>query len=172
MLTKVFAGAVQAGFHGGNARIECLGDLGVTPAFLHEREEGAVLRTKLRERVAEGIEFLGVDRAGRLGDVFVLVSEQQKNEAEFLATELVDARVAGETKQPGFKLRGSLQTIQCPDHLDKDLLGQVLDVIAAIRHGVNKASDAVLVGHDEFALSPLVALLGAADEVGELGRRS
>jgi len=170
MLTKVFAGAVQAGFHGGDAGIECLGDLGVTAAFLHEREEGAVLRTQLRERVAEGIEFLGVDRAGRLGDVFMLVSERQKNATEFLAAELVDARVAREPEEPRFELRGRLQAVEGPDHLDEDLLRQILHVIAASGHGVNEAGDPVLVGDNELALSGFVALLSPADKVGQRGR--
>ena len=163
---------MQARLDGRYAGVEGLGDFGVAAAFLHEREKRAVLRAELRERVTERVEFLGVHRAGRFRDVFVLVAEGEKDAAEFLAAQLVDAGVAREAEEPRFELRGRLETIERADHLDKNLLRQVLHVIAAVRHGVNKAGDAVLVGHDEIALRALVALLGAANEVGELGRRS
>ena len=72
MFAKVFTGAVEASFHRRDARRERLRDFRVTAAFLHEREEGAILRTKLLQRVPQRVKFLAADRARRLGDVFVL----------------------------------------------------------------------------------------------------
>ena len=172
MFAKVFARAMKASLHCGNAGIEGLGNFGVAAAFLHEGEERAVLRAELGERVAEGIEFLGVDGARRLGDVFVLVAEREKNAAEFLAAKLVDAGIAREAEEPRLKLRRRLQTVERADHLDEDLLGQILDVIAASSHGVNEAGDPVLVGDNELPLGIFVALLSPADKVGQCGRFS
>jgi hypothetical protein len=172
VFAKVFARAVEASFHCGNAGIEGLGNFGVTAAFLHEGEERAVLRAELGERVAEGIELLGVDGAGGLGNIFVLVAEREEDPAQLLAAQLVDAGVAGEAEEPGLKLRRRLQTIQRADHLDEDLLGQILDVIAASGHGVNETGDTVLISDNELALGVFVALLSPADEVGQCGRFS
>ncbi len=172
MFAKVFPRPMEASFDGGDARVERLRDLGVAAAFLDEGEQGAVLRAKLGERVAERVEFLGVDRAGRLGDVLVFLAKREKNAAEFLAAELVDAGVAREAEEPRLELRRGLQTVERADHLDKDLLRQILHVIAASGHGVNEACDPVLVGNNELPLGPLVALLSPADKVGQRGRRS
>jgi hypothetical protein len=172
MFAKVFARAMEASFHRGDAGLEGLGNFGVAAAFLHEGEERAVLRPELGERVAEGVEFLGVDRAGRLGDVFVFVTKRQENAAEFLAAELIDAGVAREAEEPRLKLRRRLQTVEGADHLDEDLLRQIFDVIAASGHGVNEARDAMLVGDNELTLGVFVALLSPANKVGQCGRFS
>ncbi len=104
MLAKMFARAVEASFHRGDTGIESFGNFRVAATFLHEGEERAILRAELGERVAERIELLGIDRAGRLGDVLVLITKRQENPAQFLAAELIDAGVAREAEQPRFKL--------------------------------------------------------------------
>jgi len=171
MVAKVFARAVEASFHGSDAGFEGLGDLGVAPPLLDEREEGAVLRAELGEGVAERIELLGVHRTGRFGNVFVLLAEGQEDPAQFLAAELIDASVAREAEEPRFELRRRLQAVEGPDHLDENLLRQILHVIAASGHGVDEAGDPVLVGDNELPLGGFVALLSPADKVGQRGRR-
>jgi hypothetical protein len=87
-----------------------------------------------------------------------------------LPAQLVDARIPGQPKQPGLKLGRRLQTIQSPDHLDKNLLGQVLHVIASSSHGVHEASHPVLVADNEFMLGGFFPLLSPADQVSQRTR--
>ena len=170
MLTKVFARAVKASFHCGNTCGQNFGDFRMAAALLHQREEGAVLRAKLGECVTQGIQFLGIDRARGFWNVFVLFAKRLKNPAQFLPAELVDAGVARQPEQPRLELRRRLQTIQGADHLDKNLLRQVFDVIASARHGVNESRDAMLVADDELTLGDFLAALSPADEVGQRSR--
>ncbi|MCX6950705.1 MAG: hypothetical protein NTV51_00730 [Verrucomicrobia bacterium] len=170
MFAKVLAGSVKASLHRSHRRIEGFGDFRMAATFLHKGEESAVLRAELGERVAEGVKLLRIDRAGRLGNVFVFFAKRQEDPPQFLATELVDARVAREAKKPRFKLGRRLQTIDRPDHLDKDLLGKVFNVIAPIGHGVDKSRNPVLVSDNELPLGVFVALLSPADKVGQRGR--
>ena len=144
----------------------------MTAALLHEREERAVLGAKLRERMAQRVELLGVHRAGRLGDVLMLLAERQENPAQLLPAELIDARVAREAEEPRLKLRRSLQAIDRAHHLDEDLLREVLHVITAARHGVDKPRDPVLVEPYELPLGGFFALLGPPHNCGQLGRCS
>jgi hypothetical protein len=170
MLAKVFARAVEASFHCRDAGGKNFRDLRMTATLLDQCEERAILRAELRERVAQGVEFLGVDRAGRLGNVFVLFAEGEENPPQLLAAQLIDARVARETEKPRLELRGRLQTIQRANHLDEHLLRQVFDVIAASGHGVNEAGNAMLVTDDELALGGFIALLSPPNEVGQRSR--
>jgi len=172
VFAQVFARAVEASLHGRDAGLEGFGDFGVAAALLDEREERAVLGTELREGVAERVEFLGIHRPGRLGDVFVLVAERQENAAQLLAAELVDAGVAREPEEPRLELRGRLQAVEGADHFDEDLLRQILHVIAAAGHGVNEAGHPVLVADNKLPLGDFVALLSPADKVGQCGRCS
>jgi hypothetical protein len=55
----------------------------VTAALLHQREQRAILRPQLAERMAQGVELFGIDRAGRLGNFFVLFTEGQKDTRNF-----------------------------------------------------------------------------------------
>jgi hypothetical protein len=167
MLAEMFARTVEASFHRGDTGGKNFGDFGVTAALLDQREQRAVLRAKLRERMTQRIEFLGIDRAGRLGNIFVLLAEGEKNAPQFLTPQLVDARVACQPEKPRFELRRRLQTIQGADHLDKNLLREVFDVITSARHSINKAGDAMLVGNNELPLSDLVALLGPPYKVSQ-----
>jgi hypothetical protein len=122
--------------------------------------------------MTQGIEFLGTDRTRRLRNIFVLFAEGQENPAQFLPPQLVDARVSRQAEQPGFKLRGRLQTIEGANHLDENLLGEVLDVITSTSHSVNEAGDSVLVTDNELPLGGFVALLSSSHEIGERSRRS
>jgi hypothetical protein len=167
---EVFASAMKTGLHGGDAGAKGFGDLGVTAAFLHEGKENAVLRTKLGKSVTESIEFLGIDGSAGLRHVFVLGRERQKDAAEFLAPQVVDAGVAREAEEPRLKLLRRMQTRERPDHLDKDELREVLHRIAAPDNRINETGHAVLVGDDKVALALGIAALGAADEVDQLGR--
>ncbi len=135
MLAKMLARAVEASFHRDDTGLESFGDFRVAAPLLHQREECAIMRAELGECVAKGVEFLEVHGAGRLGDVFVLFAKRQENAAQFLAAELVDARVAREAKEPGLELGGCLQPVEGADHFDEDLLRQILHVIAAAGHG-------------------------------------
>ena len=165
MLAKVFARTVKASFHRGDAGVENLGDFRMTPALLDQRQQGPILRAKLRQRMPQGVQLLGVHRAGRLGNVFVLLPERKENPPELLPPQLIDARVSRQPEQPGFELRRRLETIQRADHHDEDLLRQILHVIAAVRHGINEAGNPMLIPDDEFPLGPLVALLCPADKI-------
>jgi hypothetical protein len=120
----------------------------------------------------ERIQFLGIDGTGRLGDIFVLFSERQENPAQLLAAELIDAGIAREPEQPGLELRRGLEPVDRPDHLDENLLGQVLHVIASSGHGVHEACHAMLIADNELTLGSFVALLSPAHEVGQRGRWS
>ncbi len=161
---------MEAGFDRRDTGGKSFGNFGMAPALLHEREQGAVLRAQLGQGVPQRIELLGIDGARGLGDVLVLRAKRQEDPAEFLAPQLIDARVAREPEEPGFELRRSLQTIQRANHLDEHLLGQVLDIIAASRHGVNKTRHPMLIADNELPLGGLVALLGPADQVGQRSR--
>lgn len=163
---------MEAGLHGGDAGAERARDLGVAAAFLHQREEDAVLRAKLGESVAESIELLGIDGAGGLGHIFVLGREGEKNAAEFLPAEVVDAGVAREAEEPRLELLRRLKPRQGADHFDKHELREILDRITPPDDRINKTGHAVLVGDDEVALGLGVFALGAADEVDQWGRRS
>ncbi len=172
MISKMFASAVETSFHRGNAGAKGLGDLRMTATFLHQSQEGAILRPELGEGVPQCVELLGIDGAGRLRDVFMLGRKRQKNAAQLLAAEVVDARVARESKEPRFKLLGCLQPVEGADHFDEDELGDVLDCIAAPDDGVNETSHPALIGDDEVALGIGGTALSAAYEVDQLGRRS
>lgn len=170
MLTKVFARAVEASFHGGDAGGESLGDFRVAPALLHEGEQRAVLGAELGEGMAQRVELLGVHGTRGLGNIFVLVAKREENPAEFLAAELVDAGVAREAKEPRLELRRRLQAVEGADHLDKNLLCEILDVVAASGDGVNETRDPVLIRDDELMHRGFVAPLGPANGVGQSGR--
>jgi len=98
MLAKVLTRTVEASFHRGDTGGKDFGDLRMAAAFLNQGEQGAILGAELVERVAQGIEFLGINRARGLRDILVLDPERQKDPAEFLATELINAGIAGETE--------------------------------------------------------------------------
>lgn len=170
VFAKVFPGAVKTSFHGCDSRIEGNGDFRMAAALLHEGQQRTVLGAELGEGMAQGVEFLGVNGTGGFGNIFVLFTEGQKDAAKFLPAQLVNAGIAGEAKQPGFELRGSLEPGECPDHFDKDLLAQILHVIAPVGHGVNKAGDAMLIGDNELPLGVFVAFLGSPNKVGQRGR--
>jgi hypothetical protein len=170
VFAKMFAGAMKASLHGSHGGIESFGDFRVTAALLHQSEECPVLRAQLSESVPQSVQFLGIDGSGWFGDIFMLFTEGEKDAPELLAAELVDAGIAGEAEEPRFELRRRLQAVDRTDHLDEDLLGQVFDVIAPVRHGVNEARNPVLVGDDELTLGVFVALLSPANKVGQRGR--
>jgi hypothetical protein len=161
---------VEASFHRGDTGIESFGDLGVAAPLLDEGEQCAILRTKLGERVAQGIELLGIHRARRLGNIFVFLAEGQENAAQFLPPQLVDAGVPRQTEKPGFELRRRLQAIDRANHFDENLLRQIFDVIASTRHGVNKAGNPMLVADNELSLGGFVALLSPPNQVGQRSR--
>ena len=170
MFAKVFTGTMKASLHCGDAGLKRLGDFRMAAAFLDQGQQRTVLGTELGQGMAKRIEFLRVHRAGRLRDVLVLFAERQENPAQLLAAELVDARVAREAEEPRLELRRSLQAFEGPHHLDEDLLGQILHIIAASGHGVDEASDPVLVTDNELPLGGFVALLSPANKVGQRGR--
>jgi len=172
MFAKVLTSTMEASLHCGDTGLKGFRNLRMAAALLDESEQGTILRAKLGERMAERIELLGIDRARRLGDVFMLLAEGQKDPAQLLAAELVDARVAREPEKPRFELRRRLQTIERPDHLDEDLLGQILDVIASSGHGVDETSNTMLVADNEVPLGDFIALLSPADKVSQRGRCS
>lgn len=170
MLAKVFARAVEASFHRGDTGIESLGNLGMAAPFLHERKKSPILRPQLPQRVAQRIEFFGVHRAGRFGNILMLLPERQKDAPQLLAPQLIDARVPGEPEQPRLELRGSLQAIDGANHLDEDLLRQIFDIITATGHGVDKSSDPMLVADNELSLGVFVALLSPPNKFGQRSR--
>ena len=172
MFAKMLTRTVEASFHRDDAGLEGFGNFSVAAPLLHEGEQGAIMRAELRKGVTEGVEFLEIHGAGRLGDVFVLVAKGQKDAAELLAAELVDAGVAGEPEEPRLELGRGLEPVEGADHFDEDLLRQVLHIIAAAGHGENEAGHAVLVGDNELPLGGFVALLSPADKVGQCGRGS
>jgi hypothetical protein len=170
MLAKMFPRTVEASFHRGDTGFESLGNFGMTAPLLDQRQERTILRPQLGQSMAKRVEFLGIHRAGRFGNVFMLFPKRQKNPPQLLPAQLVNTRIPGQSKQPRLKLRRSLQTIQSPDHLDKDLLGQVLHVIASSRHGVHETSHPVLVADNEFMLGGFFPLLSPADEISQRTR--
>ena len=167
MFAKVFPRAMEASLHRGHARVESFSDLGVTPALLHQREQRPILWPQLAERVTQGIEFLRIHRARRLGDVLMFLTERQKDPAQLLPAQLIDARVAREPEQPRLELSRRLQTIERPDHLDEHLLRQIFDIITSAGHSINKAGNPMLVTDNELPLGGFVALLGPPNKVGQ-----
>ena len=172
VFTEVLPGAMQPGFHCRNAGGKDFGNLGVTAALLDEGEERAILGPQLRESVAQGVEFLGVDGAGRLGDVFVFGAKGEKNATQLLPAELIDAGVPSESKEPRFKLGGRLEAFKGTNHFYEHLLGEVFDVIRATGHGIDKPGHAMLIIDDELMLGGLIALLSPADQISQRGRCS
>ena len=172
MFAKVFAGTMKASLHRGDTGLESLGNFRVAAPFLDESQQGAVLRSELRQRMAQRVEFLGIDSSGRLGNIFMLLAEREKNPPQLLAAELVDAGIAGEAEKPRLKLRRRLEAVEGPDHFDEDLLGQILHIIASSGHGVNKAGNTMLVTDNELPLGVFVAFLSPADKVSQCGRCS
>jgi hypothetical protein len=170
MFAKVFTSAMKASLHRGDSGIEGLGDFRVTAALLHQSEQSPVLGPELLKRMPERIEFLGIDRAGRLGDIFVLFTERQKDAAQLLPAKLVDAGVTREPEEPRLKLRRSLQAVDRAHHLDEDLLREIFDVIAPVGHGENETRNTMLVGNNDLPLGVFVALLSPANKVGQRGR--
>lgn len=167
MLAKMFSRAVEASFHRGDTCVESFGDLRMAAALLDQRQQGAILRPELRQRVAQCIELLGINRPRRLRNIFVLLTEGEKNTAQLLPAQLIDARVAREAKQPRLELRGGLQTIESANHFNEHLLRQILHVIASARHGIDEARNPMLIADDELTLGGLVAPLSPADEVSQ-----
>lgn len=170
MLAKVLARAVEASFHRGDTGVESFSDLGVAAAFLHQRQQSPILRPELSERMTQRVELLGVHGARRLGNIFVLFAKRQKNPAELLAAQLIDARVSRQTKKPRLELRGRLQAINGANHFDEDLLREILDVITSTGHGVYETGDPMLIADDELSLSGFVALLSPSHKIGQRGR--
>jgi hypothetical protein len=170
MLAQVFARAVEASFHRGNTGVESLSDLRMTASFLDECKQSSILRPQLPERVTQRIEFFGIDGTRRLGNIFMLLAERQKNTPQLLAPQLIDARVARESEQPRLELRRRLQAIDGANHFDEDLLRQILDVITSTGHGVHKAGNPMLVADDKLPLRAFVALLSTANEFGQRSR--
>ncbi len=142
----------------------------MTAALLDEGEQGAVLRPQLRQRVPQRIELLGIDRARRLGNVFVFVPKWQKDAPELLPPELIDAGVTREPEEPRLELRRRLESVERADHFYEYLLRQVFDVIAPAGHGVNESGDPMLVTDDELSLGAFIALLSSADQIHQRGR--
>ena len=167
MLAKVFARAVEASFHRGNTGIESFGNFRMTTSFLDERKQRAVLRPQLSERMPQRIELFGIHCSRRLGTVLMLLAKRQEDPSQLLPTQLIDAGVAREAEQPRFELRGRLQPIERADHLDENLLREILDVITSSGHGVNKTGDPMLVADNELPLGDFVALLGPPNKVGQ-----
>jgi hypothetical protein len=170
VFSKVFASPMKAGFYGGDAGAESDGNFGMTAAFLDEGKEGAVLRAELGKSMAEGVEFLRIDRASRLRDVFVLRGERREDPTQFLAAEMVNAGVTREAKEPRLELRGRLQTIERSNHFDENELSDILDRVTSSDDGIDKPSHAVLISHDELALGVGLTALRAADKFDRKGR--
>ena len=98
MLAKMFARAMKASLHRRHAGFERIGNLRMTTPFLHQRKQRPILRPQLGQRVTQGVEFLGIDRPGRLGNIFVLLAEREKNPAQLLPPQLVDTGIARESE--------------------------------------------------------------------------
>jgi hypothetical protein len=167
MLAKMLTCAMEASFHHGDTGVESFSNLGMAAPFLNQREQRAILRTQLSQRVPQRIEFLGIHRPRRLWNIFVFLAERQKNPPQLLPPELIDARVSREAEQPRLELRRCLQTIDGSNHLDEHLLRQVLDVITSASHSINEAGHTMLVTDNELPLGGFVALLGSPHEVGQ-----
>lgn len=170
MLAKMFTRTVQASLHRGNTGGKSFGNLGMAATLLDQGKQRAILRPKLGQRMAERVEFLGVDRAGRFRDVFVFLPERQKNATEFLPAQLVDAGVAGEPEKPRFELSRLMQTVDRAGHLDEHLLGKIFDVVTAGSHSIDEASDAMLVVDNKLTQRDFVASLRPTNKVRQLVR--
>jgi hypothetical protein len=83
MFSKVFAGTVEAGLHGRHAGAQGDCDFRMAAPFLHEGEQGPVLRPELGERMAQSVELFGADRAFRFRDVFVFRRKRRKDASQF-----------------------------------------------------------------------------------------
>ncbi len=142
----------------------------MTAPFLHEAEQGPVLRPELGERMAQSVELLGPDRALGFGDVFVFRRKRREDTSQFLAPEVIDTGVPREPEKPRLKLGRRLEPGQRADHFDKDKLGDVLDGITAADDRIDKPGNAVLVSHDELALGIGLAALRASNKIDRRSR--
>jgi hypothetical protein len=167
VLAQLLPGTVEARLHGGNTRAKNFGNLRVTTPLLHEGKQSPVLRAELSEGVSQGVEFLRVYRSRGFRDVLVLVRKGQEDPPEALPPQLVDASVARQAEKPRFELGRRLQAVDRADHLDEDLLTEVLDDVAPVGHRKDKARHAVLVRQNELTLSGLVAPLGPTHQLDQ-----
>jgi hypothetical protein len=170
ILSELLAGAVQAGLYRGDGDGKGIGDLGMAATLLDQGEEGAILGPKLGEGMAEGIELLGVDRARRFGDIFVLRGKGHEDAPQLLPPEVVDAGVARQPEEPRLELGRGLEAVEGANHLDKYLLRNIFHRIAPVGDGIDKACNAVLIIDDKLALCRFVAFLGSADKFDQVGR--
>ena len=161
---------MQSCLHGhyAGARRFCHFDL--TAPFLSERQQSAVLRRKLLQRMLQCIELFGVHRTCRFGDVFVLGRKRSEDPPEFLPPQVIDAGIARQSEKPGFELRRIVQPPDRPKHLDEYQLRQVLDRIAPPHDGIHKPRNAALIADYQRALRNFVALLSLANEIAQGGR--
>ena len=167
MLSELLARTVKARLHGSNTRAENFGNLRVTATLLHEGKQSPVLWAELSEGMPQGVEFLRVYRSRGFRDVLVLVREGQEDPPEALPPQLVDAGVPSQAEKPRFELGRRLKAVHRADHLDEDLLTEVLDDVAPVGHRKDKARHAVLVRQNELTLSRLVAPLGPTHQLDQ-----
>ena len=170
MFSKVFSGTVEAGLHGRHAGAQGDCDLRMAAPFLHEGEQGPVLRPELGERMTQSVELFGADRAFRFRDVFVFRRKRRKDASQFLAAEVIDAGIPREPEKPRLELGRRLKPRQRADHLDEDKLSDVLDGITAADDRINKPGNTVLVSHDELALGIGLAALRASNKIDRRSR--
>ena len=71
MLAKMFPRTVEASFHRGDTGFESLGNFSVAPPLLDQRQKGTILGSQLSQSMAKSIEFLRIDRPGRLRNIFM-----------------------------------------------------------------------------------------------------
>jgi hypothetical protein len=167
---ELFARAVQAGFDGSDRGAGDGRHLGLTAAFLCEREKDAVFGLQLLQGVVEGVQLGGINRGAGFGYGFVFGLNWGEESPPFFTAEVINATVACEAEKPGFKVFGIVEPVERPKHFDENDLGNILNGVAAARDGIDKAGHPLLVADDERALGVIATLLGLAYDVGQNGR--
>jgi len=136
----------------------------LTAAFLSKREQGAIFGRELLQGMLQSVEFLGIDRSRRLGNILMLLAERREDPPQFLPPEMIDAGIARHPEEPRLELRRILQSPDRANHLDEHLLREVFDRIAPARNRENETRDSPLIAHDQRMLRRFLSTLGSSHQ--------
>lgn len=140
------------------------GHFDLTAAFLSEREQGAIFGWELLQCMFQRVEFLGIDRSRRLGNILVLFAEGRKYPPQFLAPEMIDTGISRHPEQPRLELRRIVQSPNRSDHFDEHLLREVFHRIAPAGNRKNEARNSALIVHHQRMLRRFLPTLGSSHQ--------
>jgi len=175
-----FAAAMDEGFGGGEGAAEDFGDFFVAEVVLAAEEDGATLvfgkfvqgfldfldEFAVQQAVRGGDLRFVLELAGRLVFVFGMRFFEGFGGMTGAAAKFVEAKVAGDGKEPGGKFGGLLITAAGFIDLQEYVLGQILGFRLIVEIAENEVHDLLFVLIHEFGKGGAVAALHAEHECG------